>query len=158
MLAPSYRPNTPHIIHETIHGEVILVNMLNGSYYSTDQTGTFIWNHLQNGVSTDQLVILVTAEYSGEPSEIREQVFQHLTQLEQEGLILPADSAPPAPTPAASMQTGAEKRPFVAPTLAKYTEMEDLLLLDPIHDVDESGWPKRTSDSPSPSPKKRGEN
>jgi hypothetical protein len=27
------------------------------------------------------------------------------------------------------------------PVLNKYTDMQDLLLLDPIHEVDERGWP-----------------
>ena len=32
---------------------------------------------------------------------------------------------------------------FVVPTLEKYTDMEALLLADPIHEVDEAaGWPK----------------
>jgi hypothetical protein len=26
--------------------------------------------------------------------------------------------------------------------LQKFTDMQDLLLLDPIHEVDESGWPR----------------
>jgi hypothetical protein len=29
-----------------------------------------------------------------------------------------------------------------APVLEKYTDMQELLLLDPIHDVEEAGWPK----------------
>ncbi len=30
---------------------------------------------------------------------------------------------------------------FAPPRLQRYTDMQDLLLLDPIHDVDEVGWP-----------------
>jgi len=30
---------------------------------------------------------------------------------------------------------------FDAPVLHSYTDMQDVLLLDPIHDVDETGWP-----------------
>ena len=33
---------------------------------------------------------------------------------------------------------------FVAPQLHKYTDMQELLLLDPIHDVDQEGWPATT--------------
>jgi hypothetical protein len=36
--------------------------------------------------------------------------------------------------------------PFVAPVLDKYTDMQELLLLDPIHEVDASGWPKLPDD------------
>jgi hypothetical protein len=28
-----------------------------------------------------------------------------------------------------------------------YEDMQDLLLLDPIHDVDETGWPARKQDA-----------
>jgi hypothetical protein len=27
--------------------------------------------------------------------------------------------------------------------LERYTDMQELLLLDPIHDVDQTGWPRR---------------
>ena len=30
---------------------------------------------------------------------------------------------------------------FVAPALTRYTDVKDLLVLDPVHDVDEMGWP-----------------
>jgi hypothetical protein len=30
---------------------------------------------------------------------------------------------------------------FVTPCLQKYTDMEELLLIDPIHEIDEVGWP-----------------
>jgi len=35
----------------------------------------------------------------------------------------------------------AGRPPFVKPILQKYTDMADLLLLDPIHEVGEQGWP-----------------
>jgi hypothetical protein len=34
-----------------------------------------------------------------------------------------------------------------APKLTVYEDMQDLLLLDPIHDVDETGWPARKQDA-----------
>ena len=34
---------------------------------------------------------------------------------------------------------------FNPPVLSVYSDMEDLLLLDPIHDVDETGWPQPRS-------------
>jgi hypothetical protein len=32
--------------------------------------------------------------------------------------------------------------------LNKYSDMQELLLLDPIHDVDDAGWPKPNPDPP----------
>jgi hypothetical protein len=33
--------------------------------------------------------------------------------------------------------------PFTPPALTKFTDMQDLLLLDPIHDVGSGGWPAK---------------
>ena len=37
---------------------------------------------------------------------------------------------------------------FETPVLEKYTDMAELLLLDPIHDVDATGWPHPAPDRP----------
>jgi hypothetical protein len=36
---------------------------------------------------------------------------------------------------------------FQPPTLESYNDMQDLLLLDPIHDVDDMGWPQKAPDA-----------
>ncbi len=38
------------------------------------------------------------------------------------------------------------KTAFVTPELTRYTDIEDMLILDPIHEVDASGWPHRAPD------------
>ena len=35
---------------------------------------------------------------------------------------------------------------FEAPSLEKYTDMQDLVLLDPVHEVDQTGWPRQQPD------------
>jgi hypothetical protein len=42
---------------------------------------------------------------------------------------VPGDPAPPAPA----------KRPFQLPRLEKFSDMQEVLLLDPVHDVDPTG-------------------
>jgi hypothetical protein len=37
--------------------------------------------------------------------------------------------------------TAGEPAAFEPPLLEKFTDMEDLLLLDPVHEVDGRGWP-----------------
>jgi hypothetical protein len=34
-------------------------------------------------------------------------------------------------------------RPYSPPKLSAYTDMQELLLLDPVHEVDDAGWPSR---------------
>ena len=47
------------------------------------------------------------------------------------------------------------RAPFVAPELKRYADMQDLLLLDPVHDVDEKGWPNALA-APLPGTERRG--
>lgn len=148
MSLPAYlRVNHPHIIHEIIQGEAILVNLETGSYYSADQVGAAIWDAIENGMPVAQIVDAITHAYSGDEAEKLARVTAFLEQLQHEGLVLPAENAEinsPAPLPTLPTNTP----PFVAPQLKKYTEMQDLLLLDPIHDVDDAGWPQRVTNTP----------
>ena len=69
-----------------------------------------------------------------------------MAQLQQEQLIAPdervAFSASDEPSASSSPSVATGRLAFEAPVLAKYTDMAQLLVLDPIHDVDETGWPK----------------
>ena len=138
-----YTPNSPNIIHEVIDGEAILISMETGSYYSIDSVGAVVWDHMNNGLSNSQIIEAIAAQYDGEWADIEQGVQQLFDQLQAELLIVVDETAAnnghlPAENDTANSQA---RPPFEAPTLHKYTDMEDLLLLDPIHDVDESGWP-----------------
>ena len=72
-----------------------------------------------------------------------------LAQLQQENLIVPVDGvASIALDQLLPSTNGHEKPSFNAPALQKYSDMQELLLLDPIHDVDEAGWPKPNPELP----------
>ena len=148
MSLPVYlRVNHPHIIHEIIHGEAILVNLETGSYYSADQVGAVIWDGIENGMSVAQIVDAVTHAYAGDVADKQARVEAFLEQLQKERLVLAAETLE-TNLSLACLTLPTNIPPFVAPELKKYTEMEDLLLLDPIHDVDNAGWPHRVVDAP----------
>lgn len=134
----AYRVNSPYVVHETIDGEVIIVNLDSGSYYSLDQAGAVLWESLAQGASLARAVALLEHRYTAEPGAIAAAAQALVTELLAENLLRPGEPAPadgPAPV------LNGEARPFVAPVLHKHTDMQDLLLLDPIHEVDEAGWP-----------------
>ena len=134
-----FRVNSPNVIHEIIDGEAVLVNLESGSYYSIDSVGAVILDYVEKGLSSSQIVEIVAAQFDGEQADIAAGIQQLLDNLQAEQLIVPGEAASTnGHVPAAN---GQSKLPFEVPVLHKYTDMEDLLLLDPIHDVDESGWP-----------------
>jgi Coenzyme PQQ synthesis protein D (PqqD) len=140
-MTKGFRVNSPNVIHETIEGEVILIDLKTGTYYSLRETGAAVWQALQNGVGEDGIAAELRSRYDASDEQIRDAVRELLAELEREGLIRADDGeAAPAATPSAS-DNGAGRLPFAAPVLEKHTDMQDLILLDPVHEVGAEGWP-----------------
>lgn len=136
----AYRVNTGRFAHETVDGEVIVIDMDEGNYFSMRGSAARIWQLAGQGHSAGAIVAALEASVGEVPrQEIEAGVSALLDQLAEEGILQPAsvDEANAAP-----VQIPAE--PFTAPVMQKYTEMQDLLTLDPIHEVDETGWPNRS--------------
>ncbi len=135
-----YRVNHPQVINETIDGEAIMINLVTGSYYSLDSVGGEVWGLVEQSLSVDDIVTELGRRYEASEDVIRSAVENLLGQLSHEQLVAhdetrsSALSAPTGP-PAAVLL------PFRAPTLEKFTDMQDLILLDPVHEVDTRGWP-----------------
>lgn len=73
-----------------------------------------------------------------------------VSKLIDEQLILAANGEQPAASSKGNEQPSPSPVPFEPPVLEKYTDMQDLLLLDPIHEVDDTGWPKRKNQTDNP--------
>jgi hypothetical protein len=144
-----FRVNTPTVTHETIDGEAVIINLDSGNYYSLVDAGSLIWALVDRGASASEVQNLVQQTYQGDVPNIDQGVHELLTELQQENLIVSVDAAPAADlTGVMPSSNGHEKPLFNAPSLNKFSDMQELLLLDPIHDVDDAGWPKPVLDPP----------
>lgn len=140
--ASSFRVNMPDVVHEVIDGEAVIVNLSNGVYYSVDRSGADVWALIETRMPVPVIVETLAARYTGSREDIATGVAQFLAQLREERLIVPdeegAEAGASLGAPGAAPD-GYRPR-FEIPVLQRYTDMEDLLLLDPIHDVDDQGW------------------
>jgi hypothetical protein len=134
--------NHPAVVAEVVEGEVILINLETGTYYSLSGSGAAIWALLDGHRSRDQILAAAEERFEGDAAAIRESVDGLIEQLLAEELVSRADE----PAAAATTNGGAPARtPFQPPALGKYTDMQEFLLLDPIHDISEAGWPQPAS-------------
>lgn len=133
--------NKPHVISEVVDGEAIIVNLESGAYFSLRGTGGTIWNLIEQGFGLDDIQKQFVEQYDGDPATMQTAVVQLIDELEAEKLVTvqPVNNGLPCHREANHPEE--KRQPFEKPVLDKYTDMADLLLLDPIHDVDESGWP-----------------
>lgn len=132
---------TSHVMSEKIDDEVIVIDLTSGTYYSLRDAATAVWDAMSAGCTTEMACVAVEARYDGDRSEIAAAVSAFLDELVAEGLAdaSPADSGP-VPTAARTLEDN--RRPFTAPKLEKFTDMQELILLDPVHEVGAAGWPQ----------------
>jgi hypothetical protein len=132
--------NEPRIVAEVIDGEVVAINLERGCYYSMQGSAAVMWDCLAAGRSVDETVTELAARFDASQSELMAETSRLRRGLIDEDLLRPRASN--AELPVLEQPTGIDLLPFEQPELEKFTDMEDLLLLDPIHDVDTQGWPK----------------
>jgi hypothetical protein len=130
--------NAPHVVHETIDGEAILIHLVTGTYYSLDGVGAEVWGALARGADQEALLKSATERYDGDPVEIARGVSELVASLLADGLLIEGESQT---TPGASwFEPG--RVPYAVPVMHTYTDMQEFMLVDPLHEVDESaGWP-----------------
>jgi Coenzyme PQQ synthesis protein D (PqqD) len=143
--ATRYQVCSPQVIHETIDREVVIINLESGNYYSLRGTGARVWAGVAGLAGTGEIAADLARAYEGVP-DAGASVADFLADLEAEGLIAPVpDGSHIHPT---WSPEGPAEDPFQAPVLERFTDMQDLILLDPVHEVDEAeGWPR-----PRPAP------
>jgi len=132
------RIDTENVVHETVDGELIAIDLSGGSYYSLSGSGPAIWALLLGGATEAEICEALALAYEGEPETIRGAVSSLLEQLLESGLAVPGDGTGETP----ALEVPAEKTAFEPPKLERYTDMKDYFLLDPIHEVDTAGWPR----------------
>jgi hypothetical protein len=143
-----FRVNKPTVTYETIEGESVVINLETGSYYSLRAIGSEIWESLAANRAVELIVDDLSALYNATRVQVEQSVIQLIGELRQEQLIVPdgaigsSASGSQAPSVASTV-----KSEFQAPVLQKFTDMQELLLLDPIHDVDAAGWPRAKQDA-----------
>lgn len=133
-----YATNDAKVISETLDGETIIIQLETGTYYSANATASAVWERVKAGAGLDEIVTALVRAYAVEDAEARAAARSFLDRLIADGLIVETDApAAVVPEPASV----AERAAFVAPALQTYDDMQQMLLADPIHDVDERGWP-----------------
>ena len=101
------------VIGDKIGDDIILINTKTGAYYSVTPEAGAVWLAIGQGSAVVDPDAIKVAEV-----------------LVREG-ILESEFIPDDPSP-------------VDDSIAflKFTDMSDILLADPIHEVDEDGWPR----------------
>ncbi len=145
--------NSPKVVHEVIDDEAIIINLDTGDYYSLDRLGAEIWTEVIENATVRDIIKKLLSRYSGSEEAISGSTIRFLTELEQEHLIQPVSDqtcviARAGQSPIEDRAESHKPR-FQEPNLQRFTDMQDVMLADPIHDFGDKAWPGESDRSSS---------
>jgi hypothetical protein len=139
-----YALNQPPIVGEVIDGEVMVINLDTGVYYSVTGAGAAVWPMLVGGATRREISDRVARHYGADAASVERDVDTFVTQLTDEAILRPLrDGA------AAGSVDSVDEWPSVAYPgfgFERYDDMQALLVIDPVHEVGDFGWPSRSAD------------
>jgi hypothetical protein len=122
-------PIRSKVVSEQFEDEAIVVDLEKGSYYSFRGSAFGIWKMVEGGFNQDQIVL------NSDDQQETKTLLEYLIKEE----LVDTDDVTPSSSPIEGRISG-------IPEYNKYDDMKDLLLLDPIHEVDKKGWPNKSQD------------
>jgi Coenzyme PQQ synthesis protein D (PqqD) len=140
MLAPENRfvVNTPAVAAKVIEGEAIIMNLSTGMYYSMDGVGALLWEWIDRGHSVGEIVEGIAAHYEAPTTRVRPDVERLVEEAMQEGLVSLAGTNGDH---ARAIDPRSDPRlPYQAPQLVRYSDMAELLALDPPMPMPAAPW------------------
>ncbi|MHA8066972.1 PqqD family protein [Aquirufa sp. ROCK2-A2] len=136
----NYILNKVDLSKEIFDNEAVIINIPSGKYYSVNsESGVVVLRLLENATNKEQICEYLMARYDCSAVDLSTQVTAFLESLLVEKIIIEISEKEQATTDI-SISTQAFK-PLL---LEIYDDMQELIELDPVHDVTASkGWPNK---------------
>ena len=126
------------VVYEILSSEVIVVDFRTGDYYALLHVAKQVWQLIEKRLSFDRIAKILSEHYKKEIDTISADLQLFFDQLVECGLIEAAVAAA-----GEAILSSSDNWEYTPPKLQKYTDIENLLLIDPIHEVSEVGWPSQ---------------
>ena len=127
---------TPDCVADDFGGEIVVLNSSTGVYFSLTDLAAAVWRDLAAGYPVESII----GGISRVDGQIAEAVATFINGLQQAELMRLTNRRPLerlAPESVALVNNGETRL-----TMQSFEDMKDLILADPIHDVDDQlGWP-----------------
>lgn len=133
-----YRSNHPRFVDETVDDEALIMDMVRGTYYSCTGASTTAWNALATGNDIATVVAHIATGYEITTERAAADLDAFVAALLAEGMLVEAPEANGADAALPAPVVGV---PYAPLAFERFTDLADLILLDPVHDVGDAGWP-----------------
>lgn len=125
----------PRIVADIFENDLILANLDTGIYYSLNGLSVFLLSKLPFSEPEGEIQA-IAKQFPQKHKEIIEDLTLIWKKLQKEEIIISTDKEIKTDSNfSIEIPSG-----FESSKLLKYADMQDLLMLDPIHEVSEDGW------------------
>ena len=135
-----YHIDTDVTLSEKIDNDTVVINLTNGCYYNFNPTASYIWELIGCGLRKEDIHNRYTSVFDVPDDESKKDLANIFGFLLDNELIKKSNSALSGPDPTSSDIA------YVKPAIEKFDDMQEMLLLDPIHEVTEKGWPYKSDE------------
>lgn len=136
MLGSGYKLASDDIVFEEFEGELVVLNLASGRYFGFNNSAATVWGAIMAGVHP----VKMSSTHLDE--KIISEFVKRLISFE----LIETDQETNSDLDDATLSE--LKKITSAPTVEVYEDLADLIIADPIHDVDnEEGWPVRPESS-----------
>jgi len=130
----AFRIRRPEVVSEIFDGEAVVVDLRLGRYYSLSPLAAELWRRLEAEPTLDELEAAFAARWEGNGHEQLAAFLDRLLAAELIDRSTRSVGAPPVGLEPVARHDGELE-------LESFDDLEELLVLDPIHELDENGWP-----------------
>lgn len=142
-LATRLCPKDEEIAAEILDGEAIIINLATGSYYAMSRAGALAWQGIEQHASIEELAARVAESFEVTLERARTDLLALANRLLDEGVVRVSEAAhATGATPPL-----AQRLPYETPELSAYSDMRNLLALDPPMPAVDALGPGRRDDS-----------
>lgn len=126
-LSGCYGVKTDDVAAKVIDGELIIIRLSDGTYYSMEHVGAHIWELLEAHADLATMARTIAGRYETAVERVTSDLERLVGELLDEALIVRVDGDGGASAVSAS----ATPHPYEAPRLNIHRDMGNLLALDP---------------------------
>lgn len=135
----AYRFNSGTFAFESFGDEIVVLNLVDGIYYAFGGAAVIAWPYIISQYSGPAIASALATKYGIQADALGPDLAEFVAHLLGETILL---TAPENTFEIDCSQLGSVPE-YQGFSFERHADMEDLLTLDPIHDVDlQKGWPK----------------
>jgi hypothetical protein len=128
-LRGTFAANREEVAAKVIDGELIVIRLSDGTYYSMDNVGARVWELIEARRDLSSMARTIAGWYGAPIDRVEAEIAGLVEELVGERLVVAADGGPdPGPT---ASPAPADLPDYETPRLNVYRDMGNLLALDP---------------------------